>query len=154
MLEMAESTNVAGVTAKQLPRKRRARLTPQEHRQIVGLYGGPHVSNAEIRQRFAITDTSLYRLLQKHGTPLLGRGTSHTSGAGNRLRRNRARAGTAGRGRARKATSVIASPDGQATQEFRIEFPADRIVVADSVHDAFQQAMRARATEVTAIVRQ
>jgi hypothetical protein len=49
---------------------------------------------------------------------------------------------------------VASSPDGRATREFRIEFHAERIVVADNVRDALQQAVLAGATEVTAIVRQ
>jgi hypothetical protein len=44
--------------------------------------------------------------------------------------------------------------NGQPTQVFRIDFRAERIVVADSVRDALQQAVLAGATEVTAIVRQ
>jgi transposase-like protein len=145
---------MAEVTAKHTPRKRRARLTPDEHRQIVGLYSDPQVSTAEIRQRFAITDTSLYRLLQKQGVPLRGRTTSRPARAGSGSRPDRSRAGIARRGQPRRAASVAASPDGRATREFRIEFHAERIVVADNVRDALQQAVLAGATEVTAIVRQ
>jgi hypothetical protein len=115
------------VTARPTPRTRRARLTPDEQRKIVGLYADANVSNAEIRQRFAITDTSLYRLLQKHGVPLRGRSASRTGAA---------------------------LPNGQAKQQFRVDFRIERIVVADSVRDALQQAALAGATDVTAIVRE
>jgi len=151
---MAESASLAEVTARQTPRKRRARLTPDEQRQIVGLYADPGVSTAEIRQRFAITDTSLYRLLQKHAVPLRGRSVSRAPRVAARAGRKRTRAATAGRGRARRTTSVAASLDGQATQAFRVEFRMERTVVANSVRDALQQAVRAGATDVIAIVRE
>jgi len=151
---MAESASLAEVTARHTPRKRRARLTPEEQRQIVGLYADPDVSTAEIRQRFAITDTSLYRLLQKHGVALRGRSASRAAPDGARSRQPRVRAGTAGRRRAPGAKSVATSPDARGRQEFRVEFRIERVVVADSVRDALQQAVLAGATEVTAIVRQ
>ena len=88
---MAESASLAEVTARHTPRKRRARLTPEEQRQIVGLYADPDVSTAEIRQRFAITDTSLYRLLQKHGVALRGRSASRAAPDGARSRQPRVR---------------------------------------------------------------
>ena len=40
------------------------------------------------------------------------------------------------------------------THEFRIDFHAERVVEADDVHTALQQAELAGATVVTAIVRQ
>ena len=95
---MAESASLAEVTARHTPRKRRARLTPEEQRQIVGLYADPDVSTAEIRQRFAITDTSLYRLLQKHGVALRGRSASRAAPDGARSRRTACSSRTAGRG--------------------------------------------------------
>jgi len=151
---MAESASPAEVTAGQTPRQRRARLTPDEQRQIVGLYADPDVSTAEIRQRFAITDTSLYRLLQKHQVALRGRSASRAAPDGTVSRQPRARAGTAGRRRAPGANNVAASPDARGSQEFRVEFRIERIVVADSVRDALQRAVQAGATEVTAIVRE
>ena len=56
--------------------------------------------------------------------------------------------------RAPRDKSVAASPDARGSQEFRVEFCVERVVVADSVRDALQQAVLAGATEVTAIVRQ
>jgi len=149
---MVESTIQAEVTAQQTPRTRRARLTPEEHRQIVELYADPQVSNADIRKRFAITDTSLYRVLEQHRVPPRRRSTSRTSDAGIPSARG-APAGAAARVRARQTTSVSTAPNGQAMYEFRIDFRAERIVAADSVRAALQQAELAGATEVTAIVR-
>jgi transposase-like protein len=116
------------------PRKRRARLTSDEQRHIVGLYADPQVSTADIRRRFAISDTSLYRLLQKQGVPLRGRSTSRTS-------RVRAR-----------STGPAASSDAKTTREFRIEFRAERIVLANSVQDALMQTLHGGASDVSAIV--
>src|SRR4051794_15917737 len=78
MREMVESAIQAEVTAQQTPRTRRARLTPEERRQIVELYADSQVSNADIRKRFAIADTSPYRVLEQHGVPPRRRSTSRT----------------------------------------------------------------------------
>jgi len=150
---MVVSAIQAEVTAQQTRRTRRARLTPEEHRQIVELYADPQVPNADIRKRFAITDTSLYRLLQQHGVPPRRRSASRTSGAGTPSPKG-APASTAARVLARQTTSVSAAPNGQAAREFRIDFRAERIVEADNVRAALQQAELAGANEVTAIVRQ
>ena len=69
--------------------------------------------------------------------------------------KNRARAGSAGRVRVRRSTSergyrVERSSD--ATRQFRIDFRAERIVVANGVQDALLQTLLAGATYLTAIV--
>jgi len=151
---MDELPNLAGVTAGRTPRQRRARLTPDEQRHIVGLYADPEVSTTDIRQRFAISETSLYRLLQKHGVPLRGRKTSRTSRIHVQSTDNRAPAVTAGRKQARGSTSAAASPNGISMRGFRIEFQGERIVVANSVQDALLQTLLAGATDVTSIVQQ
>ena len=61
-LSIADQTT-NGTTA----RSRRARLTPEEQREIARVYTDENASPAELRTRFGIGDSSLYRLLQKQG---------------------------------------------------------------------------------------
>jgi len=51
---------------------RRRRITQGEEREIVRLYADNSTSTAEIRLRFGIGDSSLYRVVQRHGVALRG----------------------------------------------------------------------------------
>ncbi len=55
---------------------RRRRLSPDEERDIARLYADKSTSTSEIRERFGIGESSLYRVVQRHGVGLRGRSAS------------------------------------------------------------------------------
>jgi transposase-like protein len=56
---------------------RRPKVSLDEEREIARLYADPSTPTSEIRARFGIGESSLYRIIQRQGTPLRG----HTSAA-------------------------------------------------------------------------
>src|SRR4051794_38606013 len=60
-------------------RSRRPRLTPEELGEIARLYTEEAASPSELRARFGIGDSSLYRMLQKQGVTLRGRSVPRLS---------------------------------------------------------------------------
>jgi transposase-like protein len=65
---LASATRPAG--------SRRRRLSPDEERDIARLYADKSTSTSEIRERFGIGESSLYRVVQRHGVGLRGRSAS------------------------------------------------------------------------------
>ena len=59
-------------------RRRRRRLSQAEALEIARLYAQTNTPTAEIRERFGIGDSSLYRILQQQGRALRGRTASST----------------------------------------------------------------------------
>src|SRR6266851_7357142 len=55
---------------------RRRRLSPDEERDIARLYADSSTPTSEIRERFGIGESSLYRVVQRHGVGLRGRSVS------------------------------------------------------------------------------
>ncbi len=53
--------------------RRRRRVTKDEAREIGRLYAETSTPTSEIRERFGIADSSLYRIVQQQGVPLRGR---------------------------------------------------------------------------------
>jgi len=88
---------------------RRRRISQDEEREIARLYADNSTSTAEIRQRFGIGDSSLYRVVQRHGVALRG----HT-GLSTRSKPSRAKpaAGTGSRLSAGAATPRTGAIDG------------------------------------------
>jgi len=124
------------------------------------MYAEANVTNAAIRERFSISDPTLYRVLQKQGVPLRGR--SAPSGASKRgangltrtPRRATRRRTTRGRARAARTPRVaVSSPDGARTQ-FRVEFQAERVFDGPNIRDVLRQAQSAGAVEIVAINRE
>src|SRR5579859_6830522 len=80
---MAASTATSSTPNEQVPvaagetkRRRRAprrNLTEEQKREITHLYSETSTPLPEIRQRFGIGDSSLYRLIQQYGGKLRGR---------------------------------------------------------------------------------
>jgi transposase-like protein len=58
--------------------RRRRRLSNDEAMEIARLYGETSTPTSEIRERFGIGDSSLYRIVQRQGIALRGRTTSST----------------------------------------------------------------------------
>jgi transposase-like protein len=81
-IDATDQSTGAGVAAATPSGKRpgrRPRLTESDQEEVVRLYREATTSTAEIRDRFGIGDSSLYRLLQKHGVPLRGRAPTASS---------------------------------------------------------------------------
>jgi transposase-like protein len=66
------ATHGAGSAA----RSPRRRLDAEQEREIARLYADGSTSTAAIRERFGIGESSLYRIVQRQGIPLRGRGVS------------------------------------------------------------------------------
>lgn len=160
---------------------RRRRISQDEEREIARLYADNSTSTAEIRQRFGIGDSSLYRVVQRHGVALRGHtGLSTRSksspakpaaGTGSRLSAAAATPRTSARAARRStpsaaqrtsATPAEAWPVGRASsrtgggaqQRYEIRFLAESVFEATDVLDALRQAESLGAAEITAIARE
>jgi transposase-like protein len=74
----AEAVSVVGVhgvlaSASRPDGRRRRRVNKDEAREIGRLYAETSTPTSEIRERFGIGDSSLYRIVQQQGVPLRGR---------------------------------------------------------------------------------
>ena len=156
---------------------RRRRLSTDEGREIARLYAETNTSTSDIRARFGIGESSLYRIVQRQGIPLRGR-TSSSKAPIRQLPQapeaRRRRSSSSGRGTApqpqstaatttRRAsipaprtpsTGSAASQPGRARQRFRIHFLGERVVEAQDIRDALRQAESLGATQITAVVRE
>jgi transposase-like protein len=142
---------------------RRSRLTQDQQRELARLYAETTASTAEIRQRFGVGESSLYRVLQKQGVPLRGR-TVHTAGSKNvRIERDglaqpaaRKRMSTSRTEssalRARTPRNDVRNSNRGAAQ-FRIEFRAVRVYEAADIRDALRQAEASEMADILEIVR-
>ncbi len=66
------------ITSRSEDGRRRRRLSKDEALEIGRLYGATSTPTSEIRQRFGIGDSSLYRIVQRQGIALRGRTASST----------------------------------------------------------------------------
>jgi transposase-like protein len=165
-------------------RAARRRLTPEQQREIARLYAEGALPTSEIRKRFGIGESSLYRIVQREGVPLRGRAAAAPGparapatdsgrraaptdgGAQARAGQPRAAATAApagpsrrgGRGRVGRAPSSAsggaASPGAGGRGQFRIEFQAERVIQARDIREALRQAESFGAIEVTAVTRE
>ena len=163
---------------------RRPRLTESEQEEVVRLYQEATTSTGEIRERFGIGDSSLYRLLQKHGVPLRGRapsaasataagaaaatpaaGTSSAASSSRRASTRRSSRTRTAAPRSVKAPAAVATAPSTSTvsatpstngtsHAFSVSFRAVRIVEADSVLDVVRELERLGATDIEEISRQ
>jgi len=158
---------------------RRRRISQDEEREIVRLYADNSTSTAEIRERFGIGDSSLYRVVQRHGVALRGHtGLSTRSkpsrakpaaGTGSRLSAAAATPRTSARAARRSSaaqrtttTPAEALPVGRASsrtgggaqQRYEVRFQAESVFEATGVLDALRQAESLGATEIAAIARE
>jgi transposase-like protein len=137
----ADSPTEALASATRPAGSRRRRLSPDEERDIARLYADTSTSTSEIRERFGIGDSTLYRVVQRHGVSLRGRSASSAkpSVPQTRVPATRGRRSSAASG-ARPAASRSRSTPGP------IEVHARPPVVKRS---AAGPARRAAATEGT-----
>jgi len=141
-------------------RSRRANLTPDEQRDIVRLYSDENASPAELRTRFGIGDSTLYRLLQKQGVTLRGRSDSAPHG------RQAEGSVAAGQGPSRRGGPRSGSGKAPLTLraghrstngvpfQFRVTYSAVQTLQATDIRDALHQSETLGATDVLEIERQ
>jgi len=149
-------------------RATRRRLSPEQQREVARLYADSAIPTSEIRKRFGIGESSLYRIVQRQGVPLRGRAAATQEPAPSRAqatsvqRRVPASAVTGvsrggGRGRVSQATSSAdrwaSAPGSGGRRQFRIQFQAERVIQAQDIWDALRQAESFGAIEVTALTR-
>ena len=68
-----ESAEGAQATEAVPQRSTRRRLSPEQQREVGRLYADGTTPTSEIRKRFGIGESSLYRIVQREGVPLRGR---------------------------------------------------------------------------------
>src|SRR5690242_18413444 len=137
----------------------RRRLTSEQQREIARLYGETGTPTAEIRERFGIGESSLYRVLQKQSVSLRGRATSasdgaaisSTSGAGLSSRGRPRRDASAG-AHVQRASRTALSQNG-AAREFRVRFKGQHVFEARDIRDALRQAEALGATSIVEVTR-
>lgn len=118
------------------PRARRRNLTEAQKADLGRLYAETTTPLSEIKSRFGIAESSLYRLLQQRGITLRGR--------------------TAPRGRRASGTGgVIRQPAPRANglSTYQVSFVGVQVVQAVDILDAIRQAQKLGATEVMQIER-
>jgi len=140
----------------------RHRLDHSQQREIARLYGDTGASVADIRQRFGISEPTVYRVLQKHSVALRGRtrqpdhpersdaSRKTSSGQGNRQSSSRAGSSMAQPAPGRSSSN---SDSGEPTVNYRIEFRVERVLDAVDIRDALNRAEALGATDIVAITR-
>jgi transposase-like protein len=154
-------TDATGLPVDSAP-SRRPRLREDQQRQIAHLYAQAGASVADIRQRFGVSEPSVYRVLQKHGVPLRGRATagSNARASENAVAQQQTatipKSGTNVRRPAPTRRDVPpahrGSPNNSAT-DFRVEFRVERTIDALDIRDALRQTDALGATEIAEITR-
>jgi transposase-like protein len=143
-------------------RKRRRRLSPDQQREVARMYASSGLSAAAICKRFGIGESSLYRVLQKHGVALRGRAASAgdersgvAAGASAQTR-----VSSDGRKRGRPTDVVFTSgragpaSAGGAEYRFRIRFSSERVIRAQDIAEAVRRAEAFGAHEILEITRE
>ena len=136
----------------------RRRLTPDEQREIARWYAEARASNADLCQRFGISDPTLYRVLQREGVPLRrGNATPTTPTPTARVPKpSRTHAAGNASATAPDTSTPATTPepgDGLHKLHFRIAFRAERVFDARDAADALRQAHAAGAVDVFRITR-
>jgi hypothetical protein len=163
----------AGATQTELPTEapstrsrkagRRSRLTQDQQHEIARVYAETVASTAQIRQRFGIGESSLYRLLQKQGVPLRGRAVQapdssivsvKRDGEAQQVARKRMSISRDGLQASRaRAPRIGARNSNGAEGQFRIEFRTERVYEAADIRDALRQAEASGMTDIVEITR-
>jgi len=149
------TTDATGIAPESRARRR---LTPDEQREIARWYAEAKASNADICQRFGISDPTLYRVLQREGVPLRrGNATTiafATADRASKPSRTRAAGNPSAKPLGASAPGAALEPsDALDKVHFRIEFRAERVFDAHDISDALRQAQAAGAVDVQSITR-
>jgi len=151
------TASAGGVMNSPSPRVRH-RLTPEQRREIGRLYSESDVSVAALRERFNVSEPSVYRILQTQGIALRGRATATatpTNGTAKRasngqLRNQAARAGV----RKPRSLTPVSRSSSNGTTQFRIEYLSERTLHAVDFHDALRQAESLGAGNIVGLTRE
>jgi len=114
-------------------------LTTDQQREIARLYTVGGASVDEIREQFAIGDSSLYRVLQKQRVPLRGR---------------RSTVATTAKPAATATTAPAATSANGRLIRFRVDYKGEQVFAAHDALDALRQATAVGASDVFAIARE
>jgi len=156
---------------------RRRRLSTDEGREIARLYAETNTLTSDIRARFGIGESTLYRMVQRHGIPLRGRASSSKAQVPQPAQVQNARrrsSSNSGQGAASPPRSTVAtntrrasvasprtpstgsaaSQPGRARQRYRIRFQGERVVEAQGIRDALRQVELLGVIEITAVARE
>jgi transposase-like protein len=156
---------------------RRRRLTTDEGREIARLYAETDTPTSDIRDRFGIGESSLYRIVQRQGIPLRGRTSSSKPQVPQPAQVQNARRSGSSKSGGRAAspprpeaatntrrasvaavrtpsTRSAASQPGSGRQRYRIRFQGERVVEAQDIRDALRQVELLGAIEITAVARE
>ena len=152
----------------------RRKLTDDQEREIARVYGATTTPASQISSQFGISESSVYRVAERHGLPLRGRkavsaagapptaeptagAATTTTQAQPAARRRRRGAGGVRQARGRAARSSSASPasdsGGTVRVTYRVTFIGVRVIEAAHIRDAIAQAEASGATDITGIVR-
>lgn len=160
----------------------RGRLSPEQEREVARLYAEGSLPTSAIRQRFDIGESSLYRIVQRHGLPRRGRAASSTppgppqaqapdrrrrttaargaqpAGAPPRSTTGRPSRGPTRRGAQTEPTPARAQPPAARREggrpRFRVAFQGEVVVEAQDIRDALRQVEALGATEIVAVARE
>jgi transposase-like protein len=133
------------------PRAKRRNLTEAEKADIGRLYAETTTPLSEIKSRFGIAESSLYRLLQQRGITLRGRGARTEPAPARAETRVTRRQGRPARGAGPVRRQATRRVSGLAT--YRVSFVGVQVVEAVDILDAIRQAHKLGATEVMQVER-
>src|SRR5579859_1358748 len=145
------SDQPAAPVATPRPRARRRNLTEVQKAELGRLYAETSTSLSEIKSRFGIAESSLYRLLQQRGIRLRGRRARSATAPARAERPVARRRGRPALGTRAGRRPAAARANGLA--RYRVSFVGVRIVDALDILDAVRQAEKLGATEITRIER-
>jgi transposase-like protein len=142
-----------------MARQARKRLGLEDRQEIARLYSETSTSIADIRERFGIPESSLYRVLQQQGVRRRGwlnraatdgtttqnssRGAEQSGRSLGRTSRSGAHATVAGR----RAASLKRAP----ARQYTVQFTVDQIFVAADLSDAVRQARLLGAMDIRGV---
>jgi Helix-turn-helix domain of resolvase len=163
-------------------RSRRRRLGPEQQSEVARLYADASIPTSQIRERFGIGESSLYRIVQRQGIPPRGRGRPASSQAerangsdGQRpspmsrgpskqraLAPQRAAGARTGRGTTGRAAGAAvakaparpAARSQSSQRRFRISFEGERVVEAQDLQSALRQVEALDGVEITSVTRE
>jgi transposase-like protein len=131
-------------------------MTSDQRREIATLYAEGALSTSEISNRYGIAESSLYRIVQRHGVALRGRSARSKlpSRQQKSVANTRSPVPATARKRGRSPASADAATADSGIHQYRIEFEAVRVLEARNIRDAVRQAEGLGATSISAISRE
>jgi transposase-like protein len=142
---MARPTRSATPATSRAPRRI---LTEDQKREVARLYSETTTPVPEIKKRFGIAESSLYRLIQQRGVAPRGRVPAATRPASTTSRKRAALNGAV-----TPAQKSVRSRSSALSGKYRVSFAAVQTITAKDIRDAIRQAEALGATTITAVTR-